>query len=250
MSALAAVGAKPQKVPSSVRRELRTQGYVVLPHILSKSEVTKLSASIDEVMMRSPVEGGPEVYRTPPEVLIKNALPLSPEVKSAVFQPEALSIASWFLGGDLKLTYAHVRIPRPQTGVQPLHLDTYEDDLVHPSHYFCGVMWLLDDFTLANGGTRFVPGSHRWHRLPSQHLQPTQRHPGEVVVEAAAGSVVIFDGHVWHGGGENLDGTRRAALFTSWVSRGRHQVDRQRETLSKSFVSGLSTEERWLIDVD
>ena len=57
----------------------------------------------------------------------------------------------------------------PGEGAQALH----RDDSLYPLELAgvelqIGVMWALNDFTSENGGTRVVPGSHRflrcWHR--------------------------------------------------------------------------------------
>ena len=63
-------------------------------------------------------------------------------------------------------------------------------------------MWALTDFTAANGGTWFVPGSHRRPDVPS----PTGELPNDTTVrslEMSAGSVMVFHGSLWHGGGAN-----------------------------------------------
>lgn len=63
-------------------------------------------------------------------------------------------------------------------------------------------MWALTDFTAANGGTWFVPGSHRWADVPG----PRGEIPDGTEVRALempAGSVMIFHGSLWHGGGAN-----------------------------------------------
>jgi ectoine hydroxylase-related dioxygenase (phytanoyl-CoA dioxygenase family) len=62
-------------------------------------------------------------------------------------------------------------------------------------------MWALDDFTAANGGTRFVPGSHTWATTPFSRDRPRDAH--EVSLEMPAGSVMVFHGSLWHGGGAN-----------------------------------------------
>ena len=87
---------------------------------------------------------------------------------------------------------------------QPLH----GDDIVMSSHLqrphapmMVTSMWALTDFTEANGGTRFVPGSHRWPWSPHQSDAP--RDYDEQALEMPAGSVMVFHGSLWHGGGPN-----------------------------------------------
>ena len=49
-----------------------------------------------------------------------------------------------------------------------------------------------------------VPGSHRFGASPRQAVpDPAAAHPGEVRLIAEAGTVVIFNSHVWHGGTRN-----------------------------------------------
>jgi ectoine hydroxylase-related dioxygenase (phytanoyl-CoA dioxygenase family) len=87
---------------------------------------------------------------------------------------------------------------------QPMH----GDDIVMARHLqrphapmMVTSMWALDDFTAENGGTRFVPGSHLF--------APTPDEPGALdgvevrALEMPAGSVMIFHGSLWHGGGAN-----------------------------------------------
>ena len=73
-------------------------------------------------------------------------------------------------------------------------------------------MWALDDFTVANGATRIVPGSHRWvDRKPAE---------GDDVVDAVmpAGSVIFYGGKVFHGGGENQTDKPRLGVILEYVS--------------------------------
>ena len=71
-------------------------------------------------------------------------------------------------------------------------------------------VWLLDDFSAANGGTRVVPGSHKsgLHTPPEGFTVPHVVQP-----EAPAGSVLVFNGQTWHGGGANTSDGNRHALF-------------------------------------
>jgi ectoine hydroxylase-related dioxygenase (phytanoyl-CoA dioxygenase family) len=87
---------------------------------------------------------------------------------------------------------------------QPMH----GDDIVMSRHLqrphapmMVTSMWALTDFTAANGGTRFVPGSHRFAHTPDA---PGALDDVEVrALEMPAGAVMIFHGSLWHGGGPN-----------------------------------------------
>src|SRR5262249_12942963 len=92
----------------------------------------------------------------------------------------------------------------PGEVAQPLH----GDDAVMSRHLqrphapmFATSIWAFTDFTADNGGTRFVPGSHRSATTPDQ----PRALDGVTVahLEMPAGSVMIFHGSLWHGGGAN-----------------------------------------------
>jgi len=62
-------------------------------------------------------------------------------------------------------------------------------------------------FTIENGATRVVPGSHKWEpgRQPELH---------EIAyAEMEAGSVLVYTGSVIHGGGRNETDTNREGLL-------------------------------------
>ena len=92
----------------------------------------------------------------------------------------------------------------PGERAQPMH----GDDIVMSRHLqrphapmMVTSMWALTHFSAANGGTLFVPGSHRFPGTPDD---PGALDGAEVrALEMPAGSVMIFHGSLWHGGGAN-----------------------------------------------
>ena len=56
--------------------------------------------------------------------------------------------------------------------------------------------YLFANFTLENGATMLVPESHKWDKELDPKAEVSR-------VEMKAGSLLIWDGAVWHGGGEN-----------------------------------------------
>jgi ectoine hydroxylase-related dioxygenase (phytanoyl-CoA dioxygenase family) len=91
-------------------------------------------------------------------------------------------------------------------------------------------IWLLDDFTADNDATRVVPGSHLSGRSPSDVLADRRDYnPGEVLLLAPAGTVVVFNSHLWHGGTLNRSSRPRRALHAYFTRRGNGQQLDQRK---------------------
>jgi len=59
-------------------------------------------------------------------------------------------------------------------------------------------MFALSDFTLENGATRVVPGSHRWE--PGREAENHEMQQAEM----KAGSALVYLGSTLHGGGANV----------------------------------------------
>ncbi|CAN5908461.1 hypothetical protein BH24BAC1_BH24BAC1_36740 [soil metagenome] len=106
-------------------------------------------------------------------------------------------------------------------------------EAVAPGSYtVCNSIWLLDDFSRENGATRIVPGSHLKGSLPQDELEdPFAPHPDEIVIEAPAGSVFIFNSHAWHGGTTNLTAAPRRAIH-SYVCR----IDQPQQVNQKRYI--------------
>lgn len=98
----------------------------------------------------------------------------------------------------------------PGEPAQLLHRDEALWPVELPYEIMANVMWALDDFTEANGATRFILGSHDWprDRLPA---------PGEAIsVSALAGSAIVWLGGLLHGGGANMSGEIRHGVVISY----------------------------------
>jgi ectoine hydroxylase-related dioxygenase (phytanoyl-CoA dioxygenase family) len=72
-------------------------------------------------------------------------------------------------------------------------------------------IWALDDFTEVNGATRVVPDTHR---LGSDVRQPP---PESVPAEMPRGSVVLYLGSTFHGGGANRSDQTRIGINVDYV---------------------------------
>jgi ectoine hydroxylase-related dioxygenase (phytanoyl-CoA dioxygenase family) len=91
----------------------------------------------------------------------------------------------------------------------------------------CNSMWALTDFTAANGATRLVPGSHRFDQ-PPRYGDPADGTAHDVVAaEMPAGSVLVWHGSLWHGGGANTTTERRWGIAMNYCAGWIRQQENQ-----------------------
>lgn len=101
----------------------------------------------------------------------------------------------------------------PGEAAQMLHRDedVYPIPRPHPP-VVLNTMWALCDFTVANGATRLIPGSHRW--APDRRPEESET----VAAEMPAGSVLFYLGGLWHGGGANTTGNPRPGVILEFAA--------------------------------
>jgi ectoine hydroxylase-related dioxygenase (phytanoyl-CoA dioxygenase family) len=106
---------------------------------------------------------------------------------------------------------------------QPLHADDQMIPLPRPHvPIIVNSMWAITDFTDENGATRIIPGSHRRATVPPLGPPP----PTEPAV-MRRGSVMIYDGALWHGGGANRTGQRRVGVAMNYCAGWIRQQENQ-----------------------
>jgi ectoine hydroxylase-related dioxygenase (phytanoyl-CoA dioxygenase family) len=181
---------------------LDAAGYVVVPGALDAAWVSRLKVAFERAAAQQNGTQHVEITEETPEVDAWLALKEHPSV---------LAAAEHVLSRPFRVRDLHGRNPLPGFGQQGLHSDWMERP--DPRRFFVlTALWMIDDFTVENGATRLVPGSHRLVRtLPKALVQPAARHPEERVVTGSAGSVLLLNGHTWHSGRRNESGGPRRA---------------------------------------
>jgi ectoine hydroxylase-related dioxygenase (phytanoyl-CoA dioxygenase family) len=98
----------------------------------------------------------------------------------------------------------------------------------------CNSMWALTDFTDANGATRLVPGSHVKDNPVYGGTYET------IPAEMKKGSVLIWDGALWHGGGANRTDARRTGIAMNYCAGFIRQQENQQLGLKPELVKTFS----------
>ena len=133
--------------------------------------------------------------------------------EEAIQHPKVLAAMAYLLGADCTLSSFTVNVLYPGAPDAGLHIDYPLSALPTPRPSFSLVansVWFLDDFTLENGATSCVPGSHhRLETLPQSGIEYTD----EVQICGPRGSVLIVNGAIWHGSSENRTNEPRVGLL-------------------------------------
>ena len=124
----------------------------------------------------------------------------------------------------------------PGEGAQAVHRDQWAFDFFpFPKGYEvqCNTIWAMTDFTEANGATRVVPGSH----LLEDKLQFEQK--DTIPAEMSQGSVLVYSGAVYHGGGENESDAHRLGLNVTYAVGWLRQEENQYLTVPREQAREL-----------
>ncbi len=236
---------------------LDTHGYLNLGQLLSPVEVEAVNARLEGIMMEEGDRAGAELaeskhIRHPKE---EGADRLADLVnKGSVFDvfythPRVHAGIEAVLGAAYKLSSLNYRAAKAGKGLQKLHVD-YRNAVATDGFKVCNSIWLLDDFTANNGSTRIVPGTHRSEHLPEQVMDdPFATHPDEIKIIAPAGSVFIFNSHVWHGGTTNLTSRDRRSIHSYFCTRDQPQQIDQRRYIKEETRQRIGEKGCWVLDV-
>ena len=154
------------------------------------------------------------------------------------------SVARSFRGScyhaQLALTQC-IRI-HPGESAQALHRDDNTFFLKHPRPpAVINSMWALSDFTCDNGATRLIPGSHRWNDA---------REPTEAEAVAAVmprGSLMLWDGGLYHGGGANQSRSSRTGIILAYNLGWLRQYENMYLSVPPEVARSLSLELQQLL---
>ncbi len=236
---------------------LDTNGYLGLGQLLTAQEVEQVNERIAELMRSEGENAGAELkdskyIRHPKE---EGADRLADLVnKGKVFDvfythPRVLAGIEAVLGQQYKLSSLNYRAAKPGMGLQKLHVD-WKNTVVSGSYKVCNSIWLLDDFTENNGSTRIVPKTHKLDILPDDAMaNPTEKHPDEIRIIAPAGSVFIFNSHVWHGGTTNQTAHDRRSIHSYFCTREQPQQIDQKKYITQETLSRIGERGRHILDV-
>lgn len=209
---MAAFGATPDALSPEIANALDDQGYVIIPGLIAEASLKRMRIAFEA--RAAAVKTGSSSKESGTRH-VDGLLDNYDVFSEALASPVLLTAIHHILDRQFTLSAFHGRDPLPGFGQQGLHTD-WRPRSAGESYSAATAIWMLDDFTEDNGATRLVPGTHKLTgAVPKSLSDPAARHKDQIAATGKAGSLLVFNGHLWHSGmRNNSSGTRRALQVT------------------------------------
>lgn len=250
----------PTKDRAQLEADFVRWGYCLVADAMSPEQV---QAQVDRMLDQAEAERAAKVahmsHRGTAQ-LVFNLLPKGQVFRdlialetSAVQEAELVEeLLGKILGDSFYMGTAHGSIVHQHGGRQEMHQDQGFVPLPHPPYpLYCLIIWLYTDFSLEEGGTYIVPGSHREasgrNKVRPDVAYEKMAEERLVALTAPAGSCLLTDSRVLHSGGmRSAPGTRLASriLYARGMMR---QQENQLASVPQEIIDAASPKLKGLI---
>ena len=179
----------------AVVAEINEHGFAVVKDFLAPADLNRIRRAFNhEVPITEMRAIGTETGRT---WRAHNLLGKTRAADSVFLDPRLRAVVDGVIGRLNQINITTLFNTLPGETRQLLHQDDglWPIPRPHPT-FLCNALIAFDDFTRENGATHLVPGSHRL-------TGPVDQTADTIQVEMTSGSVVFWDGGMWHAGGAN-----------------------------------------------
>jgi ectoine hydroxylase-related dioxygenase (phytanoyl-CoA dioxygenase family) len=158
--------------------------------------------------------------------------------------PVLLYLMGCLLGPEILLYSYTANIAHRGGAPMRLHGDQQFRGLPHlPCSILANSILMLVDFTEDNGATRVAPGTHRLGRWPAEGEPESPSIPAT----GPAGTLLVYDGRLWHGTGANRTASPRYGLLTAYSRPFVRQQENLTLTVAPNVLEHCSDELKILL---
>ena len=221
---------------STIVAAVQQDGAVILDDVLSEGFITALREETDPYMEHT--SNGEDHFAGHHTTRTGGLLVRSEKCRELIEHETILNPCNEFLAPYCERVQLHltqiIRI-RPGETAQTIHRDRWAwgKHLSHLEPQF-NTIWAVTDFTSENGATQVVPGSTQWP--DGQVIQPEQIAQAEM----KAGSVLVYSGSVFHGGGANTSDQDRIGINITYALGWLRQEENQYLSCPPELAKDLS----------
>jgi ectoine hydroxylase-related dioxygenase (phytanoyl-CoA dioxygenase family) len=219
------------------------QGYTVVEDALDPELMDAITAAVERVERDGGIVPANNDFEGRDTLRVYNLLAQGGVFEQIPVHPMVLPVIDGVLDDGCLISSVSSIAIGPGETPQLIHSDDQVIGLERPHKAIvCNSMWALTDFTEANGATRLVPGSHRWDHGPD----PTAK-IDTIPATMTRGSVLIWHGSLWHGGGANTTDQIRVGMAMNYCAGFIRQQENQQLGIPQDVARGFSTRLKRLV---
>ena len=195
-------------------RRIAEDGYTILPNAIEPDFVDEIDDALNKLELDLGTVPAGNLFEGVHTWRVYNLLVHGQTFEKIPIHPNVLPVVEGVLDpGALISSLSSIAIG-PDEQAQPIHADDQLIPLARPHvPIICNTMWAITDFTEKNGATRLIPGSHLREEAPNP-LELYETIPAEMT----KGSVLVWVGSLWHGGGANTTDARRVGIAMNYCA--------------------------------
>jgi len=218
-------------------------GYTILENVVDSGWMDEIIDAISSIGRSQKIVPATNEFEGVETLRLYNLLAYGdPFAQIPTFEPLLEVVEGVLDRGCLVSTLSSIDIGPGETP-QMIHADDQVIGLERPHRAIvCNSMWALTDFTEANGATRIVPGSHLL-----DHSPPLGEKIDSIPAEMKRGSVLVWHGSLWHGGGANTTSERRIGIAMNYCAGFIRQQENQQLGIPRDVVRTFSPRLQQLI---
>jgi len=233
------------ELPRNAARDLRDAGFIIIQNRLATpAKLAQLSAAYDAAVAGADpadVSVGSSTTR------VSDFVNSGPEFDGLYICALVLEACCSIIGRPFKLSTMHARTVNPKSPAQALHVDFRREADGWP---MTGFIVMVDEFRSDNGATRFVPGSHTWPAIPGDTMSdPAADHVQQALACGPAGSVIVYNGSVWHGHSANRTTKPRRSIQGAYIRREVEPAVNQAARIRRETLGRIGPLAKYLLDV-
>lgn len=205
---------------AEILQQLREQGYAMIPDFLSAAQLAKVNNLYDAMLGN---HSGRNNFEGNLTERVYTLVARDRVFQDIVEDSRIMALCDELFMPNYLLTASQAIVIGPGETPQPWHTDDSFYPIPRPRPMISvSTIVAVDDFTVENGATEMVPGSHLWddEQIAGHYSRGDfERDPNlidrlsgkAVPMEMSAGSCLVFAGTALHRGGANdSQGNRRA----------------------------------------
>ena len=229
---------------ADVARQLRDIGYVVIEGAVAQAKRVQLSEAYDAAVLAA----------HPDDVSVRSSTRVHDFVNRGhcfdelyIYCP-LLAACCRIIGRPFKLSTMLARTLEPGAPAQELHVDFRREADGWP---MVGFIIMVDEFRSDNGATRFVPGSHMLPYSPDEVMKDAAADcEGQTLACGPAGSIIIYNGSIWHGHTANQSAEPRRSVQGAFIRREAQSGGNLPARIRPETLERIGSRAKYLLDVE